>query len=401
MQRIIAWYREQTEVQDGYLPALDGLRALMILIIVSFHIWQQSWLTPVLPWFGRSISLDFILRSGYLWVDGLLLLSGFLLYLPYAQRGTRPLPPVGPFYRRRFFRIVPTYLLNLLVVFLVVALPEKRYATPWAATRDILAHMTFTHNLFPFSYLHTPLNGALWTLAVEVQFYLLFPLLARAFRRMPVVTYLGMAGIAFGYRAWAGTLADSSLYFNQLPAFLDVYANGFVAAGIYVSMRRLKEDGWSRVLMTVCAALAVYGLLALCRAQAAEQAGEFIRRGQMNRRFLLSVLLSVLMLGTTLGLGGVRLLLGNRITRVMSQISYQMYMWHQVLAVQLRTWGIPASAHALPNQVGDRVWQRSYELLCYMGALVISALVTYLIEQPIARRFSGRARTKKTKEAST
>ena len=100
------------------------------------------------------------------------------------------------------------------------------------------------------------------------------------------------------------------------------------------------------------------------------------------------------MLGTTLGLGGVRLLLGNRITRVMSQISYQMYLWHQVLAVQLRTWGIPASAHALPNQVGDRVWQRSYVLLCYMGALVISALVTYLIEQPIARRFSGRVRTK-------
>ena len=73
MQRIIAWYREQTEVQDGYLPALDGLRALMILIIVSFHIWQQSWLTPVLPWFGRSISLDFVMRSGYLLVNGLLL----------------------------------------------------------------------------------------------------------------------------------------------------------------------------------------------------------------------------------------------------------------------------------------------------------------------------------------
>ncbi|HHX21325.1 MAG TPA: hypothetical protein GX722_06000, partial [Clostridiales bacterium] len=46
MQRIIALYHDQTEVQEGYLPALDGLRALMILIIVSFHIWQQSWLTP-------------------------------------------------------------------------------------------------------------------------------------------------------------------------------------------------------------------------------------------------------------------------------------------------------------------------------------------------------------------
>lgn len=392
MQRLISWYRGNTQTQDGRIPALDGLRALMVLIIVSFHIWQQSWLTPVIPWFGQSISLDFLLRSGYLWVDGLLLLSGFLLYLPYAQRGSRPLPAPGQFYRRRFFRIVPTYLLNLLVVFLVVALPGRRFDTPWAASRDILAHATFTHNLFPFSYLHTPLNGALWTLAVEVQFYLLFPLLARAFRRMPVVTYLGMAGVAFAYRAWAGTLPDSSLYFNQLPAFLDVYANGFVAAGVYVSMRRLKEDGWSRVLMTVCAGLAVYGLLGLCRAQAMEKAGELIRRGQMNRRFLLSALLSVLMLGTSLGLGGVRLLLGNRVTRVLSEISFQMYMWHQVLAVQLRTWGIPASDNPFPNQLGDRVWQRTYVLLCYLGALIISLLVTYLIEQPIARRFSGRAR---------
>ena len=97
------------------MPALDGLRALMILIIVSFHIWQQSWLTPVLPWFGRSISLDFVLRSGYLWVDGLLLLSGFLLFALCAARHPA-IAPVGPFYRRRFFRIVPTYLLNLLVV---------------------------------------------------------------------------------------------------------------------------------------------------------------------------------------------------------------------------------------------------------------------------------------------
>ncbi|NLB39156.1 MAG: acyltransferase [Clostridiales bacterium] len=395
MQRLISWYRDATQAQDGRIPALDGLRALMVLIVISFHIWQQSWLTPSIPWFGRRISLDFLLRSGYIWVDGMLLLSGFLLYLPYAQRG-RALPSTRQFYRRRFFRIVPTYLLNLLVVFLVVALPERRYATPWAATRDILAHVTFTHNLFPFSYVNTPLNGALWTLAVEVQFYLLFPLLARAFRRMPVVTYLGMAGVAFGYRAWVGTLPDTSLYFNQLPAFLDVYANGFVAAGVYVSMRRLKEDGWSRVLMTVCAGLAVYGLLALCRAQAAEKGGALIRMGQMNRRFLLSVLLSVLMLGTSLGLGGVRLLLGNRVTRFLAEISFQMYMWHQVLAIQLRTWGIPASEFTLPNQMGDRVWQRSYVLLCYLGAFAISVLVTYLIEQPIARRFSGRRAVKST-----
>ena len=105
------------------------------------------------------------------------------------------------------------------------------------AVLDILSHLTFTHNLFYFSYFRSPLNGALWTLAVEMQFYLLFPLLARAFRKLPIVTYFAMAGAAFAFRFWAGNQEDTSLYFNQLPAFLDVYANGFVAASAFAGAR--------------------------------------------------------------------------------------------------------------------------------------------------------------------
>ena len=403
MQGLIAWYHRQTAAEDGHIPALDGLRAAMVLVIGAYHIWQQSWLTPYIPWFGRRISLDPLLRAGYLWVDGMLLLSGFLLYLPHAQakEANRLSPPVLPFYRRRFARIMPTYVLNLAVVFLVVALPGRLYATPWHATRDILAHLTFTHNLFPFSYLHTPLNGVLWTLAVEVQFYVLFPLLAGAFRRMPLMTYLGMAGSAFLFRWWAAGQTDTSMLVNQLPAFLDVYANGFVAASIYASLqKRMKEDAWTRVMMTACAGTALYMLAALVRAQAMESTIDMIRLGQMKRRFLLSVLLSMLMLGTSLGLGGIRLLLGNRITRYLSAISYQYYMWHQVVAAQLKAWRIPASSHPNPNQAGDRTWQLLYVLLCYALAFAISTAITYLIEQPAARLLSGQKRPQRKKEAT-
>ena len=64
------------------IPALHGLRALMVFMVAYYHIWQQSWL-PQYGWvLGQWINGDYIVRTGYLFVDGMLLLSGFLLFLP-------------------------------------------------------------------------------------------------------------------------------------------------------------------------------------------------------------------------------------------------------------------------------------------------------------------------------
>ena len=401
MQALITRYRDMTRIKDGgEIPALHGVRAVMVLIVAGFHLWQQSWLTPKIRLFGHVISTDTLLRSGYMWVDGLILLSGFLCYLPYAMaaEGAKPLPNVLPFYRRRFWRIVPSYAFNLLVMLLVVALPRGLYKTPGDMAMDVLAHLSFTHNWFRFSYHMTPLNGALWTLAVEVQFYLIFPLLARAFTRMPVMTYGLMAGAAFLFRAWVAHWPRTDMGFNQLPAFLDVYANGFVAAGIYVSLRRrVKEDGWTRVLMTAVALAALLVLAQLAGGQAREPDARAIRLGQMARRYPQSVMTALCMLGLSLGLGGIRLIFGNPLTRFISGISYQIYIWHQVLAVQLRHWKIPYSELPNPNQAGDVLWQRQYLWLCWLGTLAISAAVTYLIERPLSR-LGQYSKAKTTKE---
>lgn len=399
MQTLIARYKELTRLpENGEIPALHGIRALMIFVIAAFHIWQQSWLTPRIALFGRVYSADTLLRSGYMWVDGLLLLSGFLCYLPYAEAAAagRPLPQILPFYRRRFLRIVPGYVFHLLVIALIVALPQRLFRTPGDLAMDVLAHLSFTHTFFYFSYYATPLNGALWTLAIEMQFYLIFPLLARAFARMPALTYALMAGAAFAFRAVVADWPDTSMGFNQLPAFLDVYANGFVAAGIYTSLRRrMKEDGWTRVLMTACALAAFAALAQLARGQAAEPLGEGIRLGQMARRYPQSVLTALCMLGFSLGLGGFRLLFGNPLTRFLSGISYQFYMWHQILAVQLRRWNLPYSELAEPNRAGDFLWQRRYTWLCWLGALALAVLCTYLIERPLAGLAGSKSKIKK------
>ena len=133
-------------MKQKWIPELDGLRVLMIFTVSWYHIWQQSWLTPVIG----GYSLDYLLRSGYVWVDGTVLMSAFLLYRPYAQSRLRgaPLPDPAAFYRRRARRILPGYYTILALTFFGVCLPWHLYASPQYLVKDTVTHLTF---LFPFS----------------------------------------------------------------------------------------------------------------------------------------------------------------------------------------------------------------------------------------------------------
>ena len=379
---------------DRHLDVLDGVRAICVLLVGWYHIWQQGWLSPTLRIGNRLLSLDFLLRSGYIWVDGLLLLSGFVLYLPYARQ--KSAPNISAFYRRRLVRILPSYLLCIGVLF-ALALIRGDYASPKAAALDLAAHLTFTHTLFPFSYHATPLNGALWTLGVEMQFYWLFPLLARLFRRWPRLTYAAMTAAAFAVRAYAAARPDSSMYFNQLPAFLDVYAAGFAGAAAFCALRgRLeKPDRKIALFFTAVFVVCVLQLIRMCEAQAGISGYENIRRGQMNQRFLFSAVLCCAMVSAAFSLPLLRYLLGNPLMRFFSTISFQFYIYHQLFAVQLKKWRFPPSASQEPWRAGDYGWQVRYTLLAFLGAAVIAALITFLFERPLARRLSARRGRKK------
>ena len=110
------------------IPELDGLRVMLVFIVSWYHIWQQSWLTPRV---GR-VSLDFLVRSGYMPVDGTILLSAFLLFLPYARSMLEgaPIPDRREFYRKRVMRVVPSFYFITLVMLFCVAIPWHLYANP-------------------------------------------------------------------------------------------------------------------------------------------------------------------------------------------------------------------------------------------------------------------------------
>ena len=399
-------------MQPGYADAGDILRVLCTFFVAWFHIWQQSWLSPNFEVLGHYVRLWPVVACGYIFVDLLLLLSGFLLMLGFLSGRSRK---VGPFYAGRLTRILPSYLLCVLVLFFAFALPGKQYGSTAHMQRDIFSHLTFTHTFFYDAYYASKINGALWTLCIEMQFYLIFPLLGRAFEKKPAHTYTLMMATGIFFRAGVYLFADTyDMYFNQLPAFLDVYANGMLAALIFHKLsvpakrrkkkRRSTQRTWSAWLCTVLAILsivAMYKIADLQYAFATSGRDQATRLGQMVYRLPLTVAGCVFLICGSRAVGLFRWLFSNKLVRWLSSVSFNFYMWHQVLAVKLKEWHIPSYTGTAPHKESQQPWQWQYTLTCFFGALLLSVLVTYLIEKPVAKLIKRRTQSARAKKLET
>ena len=162
--------RAEADHRLRYRPDIDGLRAIAVLSVVAYHF--------NIPLFGLSI-----LRGGYVGVDVFFVLSGYLIggnMIEQLRAGEFSL--VG-FYERRFRRILPALFAMLAIVSLLMlpaAMPRDLVAFAWtlgSATLSV-SNIWFSEHANYFAgvpdikpLLHT------WSLAVEDQFYLFFPLL--------------------------------------------------------------------------------------------------------------------------------------------------------------------------------------------------------------------------------
>ena len=372
------------------IPELDGLRVLMIFIVSWYHIWQQSWLRPYIG----SYSLDYLVRSGYVWVDGTVLLSCFLLFLPWARAmadGT-PAPDTMDFYYRRFRRIVPGYYFITLAVFFAIALPWGLYESPQFLVKDLATHLTFTFTFFYDTYVATPLGAAGWTLAILVQGYLLFPLIARGVMKKPAATFGLMAAVCLGFRAWCiWALYDYTMVVNQLINFLDVYILGIAGAIAYVRLEKLRSGQGGRIsrkwqaIATVVFIGVFWGLLSLLRVQASAGSYPDIQKRQMMYRPVYGVCFTLLALSAPFSLAPLRKLLGNPVTKFLGGISMNYYLIHQTVTVHLKRLGIPRAESENPNMAGELPWQMKYTWLCFGISLALAVIVTYAVERPVGK----------------
>jgi len=368
------------------IPELDGWRVLMLLLISWYHFWQQSWLSPDVSFGRMTISLTPYVRAGYMMVDGMILLSSFVLFLPYARHMVyaSPLPRPAPFYARRARRILPSYYVYLAAMAMLT--PFGHYATRGDMWTDLLRHVTFTHTFYAASYLHSPLGMLVWTIGIEVQAYLFFPFLAAAAAKKPAVTWPLMTGAAFLYRALVmRNLQDYAMVVNQLPSFLDVYALGMLCAYLYTRLAETaKQKRLLRVLFTLLSVCAMILIAILLQNQVRESGQAAMHIGQMTRRFPLALLLGCLFLSSALGLRPSRALLNNSAMAFLSGVTLNYYLWHNAVALLLKRWRFPPYANPLPNQAYELLWQTRYSYLCFLLSVSIAVLLTYAVEKPCA-----------------
>ena len=395
-------------MKNERIDILDGVRAYAILIIMGFHLWQQSWMQYVLPsdmlsFLGiRDSSLVWVPRTGYMFVDVLLLLSAFCLFLPYARQMTDPAAPAPDslllYTKKRLCRILPPYYLCILIYAVFFVRPGM-YITNAAFWKDLVTHLTFTHTFFPDTYMSTQFPGALWTLCIEMQFYLLFPLIARVFRRFPFAAWLTMEVIAEVFIAFFARTPDGgadSMMINQLPAFFGVFGNGMLGAYLYCILKKKTASAPRRVFSLVASLLCLTALFgAALMLNKGLNAAEQAQRWQVDYRFAFSLLVCACMLLLSFSHKDLRWFFSCKFVRFIAAVSYNLYIWHTAILLKLKEYRIPyypdapENAWAWPQSASSeswyRTWQYGYVFIFWITSILIAAILTYAFEKPVYR----------------
>jgi peptidoglycan/LPS O-acetylase OafA/YrhL len=219
-----------------FIPQIDGLRFVAIATVILYHI--NMYLVEKHAYGAQPPRhwLRFAVEHGHNGVQLFFIISGFVLGLPFAMwhlRGGKPVS-LRKYFLRRVTRLEPPYILCLLLFFAlrVVALGSD--------AGELLPHLGAS-----LGYLHTLIYGDLslinpvaWSLEVEIQFYLLVPLLAKLFlisnrarRRLAIVAVI-VAAIAL--QVWAHQPAITRFTLSILGQ-LQFFLLGFLLADIYVT----------------------------------------------------------------------------------------------------------------------------------------------------------------------
>lgn len=234
IHRAARWttYLRRRTSTGKWLPEIDGLRFIAIAAVLLFHMQGQlehhytitarapfAWLARAFDFGNRGVPLFFVL-------------SGFILSLPFARAhfSGAPVPSLRRYFLRRVTRLEPPYLLNIALVSLgAVLLDHQR-------SQAVLPHLAASAAYLHYAVFGTPstINSVAWSLEVEVQFYLLAPLLAIVFavrrawprRALLIAAIVASAALqsAFGFSKF--TLAGDLQYFLAGLLLADLYLAG-------------------------------------------------------------------------------------------------------------------------------------------------------------------------------
>jgi peptidoglycan/LPS O-acetylase OafA/YrhL len=230
---------------QGHLPVLDGVRGLAVLLVVFFHTTHLSADNAM----GRATW--WLAGAGWTGVDLFFVLSGFLITGILWEAKGQPFY-FRNFYMRRFLRIFPLYYLALAVSFLVLpALADRLHLDDRITTEGATWYLLYLSNFYQLQVDTThPILGVVWSLAIEEQFYIVWPfLLAAVSYRGAIRLCLGTIALAILVRVGL-TLSGASLESTYVVTFCRVDSLA-IGALLALALRHpeglgLSAFGWMR-----------------------------------------------------------------------------------------------------------------------------------------------------------
>ncbi len=389
------------------VPVFDGYRAFAILGIVLFHVLINS---GVVARAGGSFGGQVIWAGGPQLVDVLFIVSGFVVYLPtVAQKGR--FGSVPAYAIRRGARLLPAYWLSLCVM-LIVMKTQAGVPTPDFANlvSNFGGQQTLVQMISPGNQIGFGFDTPLWTLTLEVGFYIVLPFIAAPYFKRPLLG-LGIAlAIAILWREafdhvgqianWFG--ADLSVRralqlqlnsVNQLPNWAFSFAAGMTGAWVYVRAKDSEaiRRAATRMLLPAILLFALFFYLVGRKAIGADFPNGFPNL-EARKSVILSIgytaSLATVMVALALAPTRLQVPFAHPLVRKLGDISYGVYLVQApILWFLVFHWkGLPTDG----NLRSVAIWLA----LVLPAALLYGYLSARFVEQPIrrwARRFGRRA----------
>ena len=359
----------------GHVPALDGIRGIAVLqvFVAHFH-WIVStdpYFNAVTPWHWLNKTLE----PGFLGVDIFFVLSGFLITSLLLKDRQRNQPGMfRRFYMRRALRLLPALYAILIASFFVALWEKFPMNIQWRTTWHALLYLNNWNVVWNPNAAQNDL-GHLWSLAIEEQFYIVWPaiLIGLVVLKVPHKAMMGLIAITIAVVAWhRNELWNQGVSWLFLYIRTDTRVDSLLVGALFALIYR--HIRINRKLLNYSATIAFFGIVFI---KYELSSGSFIYKGGFT---VIAILTGIVVLAAAENVWRGNAVLTWKPLTILGKVSYGLYLWH-MLIFQLMgrhfTWG-PKSVRIV------------------IGIMIVSAVTAvswFFIEKPFLRlkdrRFSS------------
>jgi peptidoglycan/LPS O-acetylase OafA/YrhL len=359
-----------------YIPGLDGLRGIAIISVILFHIWEK--ISD-----GRILSpLNMVFQIGWIGVDLFFVLSGFLITRILLHTKGAP-NYFRRFYIRRFLRIIPLYYLFLVMIALIMMyyrdintkeliFLRKNIIWMWLYVQNIIISVesqSYSYNI-----------NHLWSLAVEEQFYIVWPLIVFILSRRRLLLFALLMVIfppILRYTLLENKTSWFMTYFFTLCRIDSLGWGALIAILLYrgISLRLLA------VVMSIFGIFGLSGLVVIYRTQ-----GGLPFNGVLTNIygftcaaiFFAAIILAI---ANKTGAFFTTIFLENPLLSYIGKISYGLYVFHYPLLFVLQAVALPALGLGFLLSTGSGI--ALFSIIYVLACVLVASLSWTLFERPI------------------